>query len=78
MKQWRLHKKIYLPGWMIRIDIVDVPGSDGEWVVGENGGGIIRLRPGLTKGQQKYTFSHELLHAAVDYNNAMLIEGWRR
>ena len=73
MKRWRLPKKIHLPGWVIRIEIGDTPGLDAEWAYNvESGGGVIRLRPGLTKAQQKYTLSHELLHAAVDYHHAML------
>ena len=71
MRRWRLTKKIYWPGYVIVVEIGTLTDTDGEWAVGE-GGGVIRLRKGLTKAQQKYTLSHEILHAAVDYNNAML------
>jgi len=71
VRRWRLAKKIYLPGWVIRIEIGEIPGSDGEWAVGKDGG-VIRLRPGLTQTEQKSTLSHELMHAVIDYNNAML------
>ena len=71
MRRWRLTKKIHFPGWVIRIEIGEVPGSYGEWAVGRDGG-VIRLSPGLTKAQQKSTLSHELMHAVIDYNNAML------
>jgi len=74
MKRFRLPKKVHLPGFVIKVEIVSMTDQDqGEYVYGDNAG-VIRIRKGLSVREQKYCFSHELLHAVVDYHHR-LIEG---
>lgn len=39
--------------------------------------GVITLDKGLTQAQQKYYFSHELIHAMIDYHHFMIMNGGR-
>jgi len=46
----------------------------GEWVYSDNGG-VIRIQRGLKVKEQEYYFSHELLHAAIDYHHKLIASG---
>ncbi|KKL13147.1 hypothetical protein LCGC14_2528630, partial [marine sediment metagenome] len=39
---------------------------------------VIQLKKGMTQAQQKYYFSHELIHAAIDYHHFMITQGGTR
>jgi hypothetical protein len=69
--KWVLPKTIRWPGWVIKVEVGDTGNTYGEWAVGDGSGGVIRLKRGLTKAQQKYALSHELIHAAIDYHHDM-------
>jgi len=72
---WRLPKRKSLgPGFTIRIEEGTLTDTDAEWAVGE-AGGVIRLRKGMTKAQQRYHYSHELVHAALDYHHEQMRRG---
>jgi len=75
MKHFHLPKRIRLPGFVIRIEEVTMTEPDmAEWVYGDNGG-VIRIQKGLPQGLQSYYFSHEMLHAMIDYHHKQVKEG---
>ena len=72
MRKWRLPKKKSLgPGFVVTVEIGTLTDTDGEWAVGDYGG-VIRIGKGLTVSQQKYHYSHELVHAALDYLHKLI------
>lgn len=65
---WRLPKRKSLgPGFTIRIEEGELTDCGGEWTYNERGG-VIRIQKGMTKANQRYYYSHELIHATVDYH----------
>lgn len=74
MKRFRLPKKIYLPGFTIRVEQGTVTDAKAVWEVGDSGG-VIRLAKNLTVAQQKYYLSHELIHAAIDNHHNNILDG---
>ena len=75
MTRWRLPKQRSLgPNFTIKIEEGSLTDTNGEWLAGYNGG-IIRLKKGLTKAQQRYYYTHELVHAALDYCHQESIRG---
>jgi len=70
MKRWRLPKVIKLPGFTIKVEVGGVLDGSGEWSYSGDVG-VLRLNKNLTINQQKYFFSHELLHAIIDYHHRM-------
>ena len=69
MMSWRLPKRKTLgPGFTIQIVEGVLTDSAAAWEIG-NHGGVITLIKGLTKAQQRYYYSHELIHAAIDYHH---------
>lgn len=76
-KRFVLPKKIVLPcGFTIRV-VETVMTDDGtaEFDYDTAGSGVIRMKAGMTKKQQMYHLSHELLHAVADYHHLMIEEG---
>lgn len=75
MKQWRLPKAVHLPGFTIKVEIVSMTDNDqAEYVYGDTGG-VIRIGKGMNLSEQKFYFSHELIHATVDYHLKQVIDG---
>ena len=75
MKQWHLPKAVHLPGFLVKVEIVTMTDNDqAEYVYGEDGG-VIRIGKGMTVAEQRYYFSHELVHAVVDYHHKQIIKG---
>lgn len=75
MKRFRLPKKVYWPGFVIRVEEVEMTGDDmGEWIYSDNGG-VIRIQRGLNVAHRKYYFGHELAHAVVDYLHKLIASG---
>ena len=75
MARWRLPKKKNLgPGFIVKIEEGTLTDTDAEWAIGDHGG-VIRMRRGLTVAQQRYLYSHELIHAALDYHHKQVLEG---
>jgi len=75
MKPWHLPKKVHFPGFTIKVETVSMTDLDSaEYVYGDTGG-VIRIGKGMTVAQQKYYFSHELIHAAIDYHHKQHLEG---
>ena len=80
MKRFVLSKKIRWPeGFTIKIVEVDLTNDeDANWSYDMQGNGVIQLKKGMTLAQQKYHFSHELIHAAVDYHHFLITRGGTR
>jgi len=76
-KRFVLPKKHTLPGgFTIRIEEGAMTcDEDAEFSYSAEGHGVLRLRKGLTKKQQRYHFSHEMIHAMIDYHHLMIREG---
>ena len=72
---WRLPKYVHLPGFLVKVEVVSMTDSDGAEYVYGDGGGVIRIGKGMSVAQQKYYFSHELMHAAIDYYHKQILEG---
>ncbi len=75
-KRFVLPKQVTLPGgFVIRVQEVTLSGGDNaEFTYGEDFA-VISLAKGLTQRQQKYHFSHELIHAMIDYHHLLILEG---
>jgi len=74
MKRWRLAKGIWLPEYRIKIEEGSLTDTDAEWAVGD-GGGVVRLRKGMTNMQQRYHIAHEMIHAVVDWLHEQIVKG---
>ena len=77
MKRFVLPKNIKLPGGFT-IKVVEVVLTDDEtanWSYDMRGVGVIQLRKGMTKAQQRYYLSHEMTHAIIDWHHYMIAEG---
>jgi len=75
-RRFHLPKKITLPcGFVIRIEESVMTSADYAEYDYSSEGGVIRLRLGMTKKQQKYYLSHELIHVVNDYHHLMVLEG---
>ena len=80
MKRFILPKKIKFPGGFV-IKVVEVTltnDEDANWSYDMQGNGVIQLKKGMTQAQQKYSLSHELLHAVADYHHFMITQGGTR
>jgi len=75
MKRFRLPKKIHWPGFTVKVEVVSMTGDDQEEWVYDADMGVIRLQKGLTVAQQRYYFSHAMLHVAADYHHKQIVEG---
>ncbi|KKL15421.1 hypothetical protein LCGC14_2505760 [marine sediment metagenome] len=80
MKRFVLPKKIKLPGgFNIKVGEVALTNDEtSNWSYDMQGNGVIQLKKGMTQAQQKYSFSHELLHAVADYHHFMITQGGTR
>lgn len=76
-KRFVLPKKITLPGgFTVRIQQALMTSDEmADWTYSDDGNGVLRLKRGMTKKQQKYYLSHELIHTMIDYHHVMLLEG---
>lgn len=74
MKKWRLVKIIRLPEYKVRVEEGSLTDTDAEWNVGD-GGGVIRLRKGMTSMQQRYHIAHEMGHAVLDWQHEQILKG---
>ena len=77
MKRFVLPKKIKLPGgFVIKVEEVALTNDeDANWSYDMQGNGVIQLKKGATQAKQKYSLSHELLHAAADYHHFIITQG---
>jgi len=75
MKRFHLPKKVHLPGFVIRVEEVEMTEDDSAEYVYSGSGGVIRIQRGLTVAQQKYYFGHEMQHALIDYLHKLVMEG---
>ena len=72
---WRLPKAVHLPGFLVKVEEVSMTENDqAEYVYGVDGG-VIRIRKGMAVAEQKYYFSHELIHAVADYHHKQIVDG---
>jgi len=75
MKIWRLPNTIIVPQFRIKVEVITMTDLDqAEYVYG-NDGGVIRIGKNMTIAEQRYYFSHEFVHAAVDYHHKQILEG---
>jgi len=75
MRIFRLPKQVRLgPHFLIKVEVGSIIDAYAEWNVGDSGG-VIRLRKGMTIAQQRYHYTHELVHAAIDYHHQENMEG---
>ncbi len=75
VKIWRLPRTVIVPDFKIKVEVITMTDLDqAEYVYG-NDGGVIRIGKGMSVGQKRFYFSHELIHAAVDYHLKQVLEG---
>ena len=76
-KRFVLPKQVTLPGgFVIRVQEVNLTNDcNAEFGYSREGAAVISLAKGLTQRQQKYHFSHELIHAVIDYHHLLILEG---
>ena len=73
--RFHLTKSVSLIGWKVRIEEVAFGGDANADYDYFKTGGLIRIRKGLTKKQQEYHVTHELVHAAIDRHHRAIQNG---
>ena len=69
-------KKCFPGGFTVRIQETDMTSEEkADWAYGMDGTGVLSIKKGMTKKQQMYYLSHELVHAMVDYHHFLITEG---